>query len=188
MANLQATTVNGNFTANSGKVFDSGSAFTPWYKLSHCDCSSDPTGNSDCLGTGHPYLHVRTPIPADNTHSGIGWIPMMFEVVGYHTYSGERFHNHKWVVNIRGDNNGFSATQLSNQNNVNDAGNSIGWTGYNLYRSASSYGSKKRVVLVVPKVNCCCTGFLWVRWSVTQQYRNDHAWATQHFNSTTVGY
>lgn len=188
MANLQATTVNGNFTTDSGKVFDSGSSFTPWYKLNHCDCSSDPNGASDCLGTGHPYLHVRTPIPADNTHSGIGWLPMLFEVVGYHTYSGERFHNHKWVVNVRGDNNGFSATQLSNQNNVDNSGNSIGWTGYNLYRSASTYNSKKRIVLVVPKVSCCCTGFLWVRWSVSAQYRNDHAWATQHFNSTTVGY
>jgi hypothetical protein len=40
----------------------------------------------------------------------------------------------------------------------------------------------------VPKVACCCTGFLWIRWSISSQYRNDNAWATQHFNSTTVGY
>jgi hypothetical protein len=84
---------------------------------------------------------------------------------------------------VTGDaNNGFTATQLSNQ------ATALGWTGYNLYRSASSYGSKKRVVLVVPKVACCCTGFLWIRWSISSQYRNDNAWATQHFNSTTVGY
>ena len=183
MATLQATTINGDLQASNGKVYDSGSSFTPWYKLNHCDCHSLIDGRSDCLGTGYPYLHVRTPIPADNTTSGIGWMPAMLELVGYHTYSGEKFHNHKWVLNTRGDNNGFSATELSHQ--ATSAGFS---SSYNVYRSASTYGGLKRVVMVMPKVACCCTGFLWVRWSISSQYRNHHAWATQMFNSTNTGY
>jgi hypothetical protein len=181
MAQLQGTTITGDFTINSGgKLVDSGSSWAPWYKMSHCDCHSGLDGKSDCLGTGYPWLHIRTPIPGDNTYSGIEWTPYMLEVVGYHTYSGERFHDHKWVINTT-DQNAFNANLIS------EAG-ATAISDYNVYRSASTYGGKKRVVVVVPKISCCCTGYLWIRYSTVTQYRADYPYATSMFNSTTVGY
>lgn len=169
MATFRSTELN-NLVA-SGAVLDSQSANSEWIKLSHCVCPA-ADGTSDCIGNGRAFLHVRTPIPADATIGNIGWNPYILEVVGYHTYSGERFHDFKAVVNTTGDgNNSWYGSQVR----VNSGnGNSQPF----VYRSNSTYGGYRRLCFAVGKVSCCCTGYLWVKFWVQAGYRNHFPWAT----------
>lgn len=163
------TTINGDFSSSTA-ILDGQSDMTEWYNLNHCVCPA-PDGTSDCLGTGRAYLHVRTPIPADNTAGGIGWGPYILEVLGYHTYSGERFHDFKAVVNTSGDNNSFYGSQIR-VNTGNAASEPY------VYRSTNTYGGFRRMCFAVGKVSCCCTGNLWVRIWTNSGYRENFAWAT----------
>lgn len=175
MANLVSSTFSGNLTGASF-VLDGQSDMSEWYKLSHCIC--DGSANSDCLGTGYAYLHVRTPIPT-KIADGMGWNPYILEVTGYHTYSGEYFHNFKAVVNTNGYNDDFYGSNV-----VINRGNAA--SSPYVYESASTYGGKKRLCFAVGKVSCCCTGYLWVRWWTNAGKRTDYSWGTFHANSNTA--
>lgn len=168
MANLRQTTA--GKTTVTGAVLPSQINSSEWIKLSHCVCPA-PDGTSDCIGNGRPYLHVRTPIPADNAAGNIGWIPWLLEVTGYHTYSGERFHDFKAVVN----NNGYDDSFYGSQVRVNRGnGNSQPY----VYRSSSTYGGYRRLCFAVGKISCCCTGYLWVRAWYQLTHRISYPWAT----------
>lgn len=165
------TTINGNFTSSTA-ILDGQSDMTEWTQLNHCVCPSSD-GTSDCLGNGRAYLHVRTPIPADNGASGIGWGPYILEVVGYHSYSGERWHDFKAIVNTSGyTDNSFYGSQIK-VNTGNASSNPY------VYRSSSTYGGYRRMCFAVGKISCCCTGNLWVRIWTNSGYRADYAWATE---------
>ena len=181
MANLQATTVAGNVTGTS-YILDNSTDISEWYKLSHCICPG--SGPSDCLGTGLAYLHVRTPLPT-TIAEGMGWNPYMLEVVGYHTYSAECFHDFRAIVNT----NGYDDTWYGNQVRINRSGAGGLMTPASspyVYRSASTYGGKTRLCFAVRKYSCCCTGYLWVRWWTNAGKRADYSWATFHSDSQTA--
>jgi hypothetical protein len=178
MATLQTTTINGDLTGSTA-ILDQQSDMSEWYRLNHCICPADPApAPSDCRGTGLAFLHVRTPIPAENNR-GLGWNPYMIEVVGYHTYSGERFHDFAAIVNNNGYNNDFYGSQIK-INRGNAASSPF------VYRSASTYGGSRRLCFAVGKVSCCCTGYLWVRWNLLAGFRTDHPWGTFHASSNTA--
>ena len=163
------TTVNGNFTSNTALI-DGQSDMTEWQQLSHCVCPA-ADGTSDCIGNGRAYLHVRTPWPAD-APAGVGWAPYMLEVVGYHSYSGERWHDFKAIVNTTGDgNNTWYGSQIR-VNTGNAASNPY------VYRSTSTYGGYRRMCFAIGKISCCCTGNLWVRIWTNSGFRSSYAWAT----------
>ena len=175
----QNTTINGNMLGSTA-ILDQQSDKTEWYQMNHCICPGDPApAPSDCRGTGLAYLHVRTPIPADAS-AGMGWNPYMLEVVGYHTYSGEKFHDFKAVVNTTGDgNNTFYGSYI--RVNRGNAGSSP-----YVYRSANTYGGVRRMCFAVGKVSCCCTGNLWIKIWTNAGYRADYAWGSWHSNSNTA--
>ncbi len=176
MANLQATTVNGNVSATA--LLDSQADISEWQQIGHCVC--DGSSISDCLGTGHPWLHVRTPWPV-NSSAGMGWNPYMLEVVGYHSYSGECFHDWVAVVNTNGyTEDGFygSNIRINRSTTASDP---------YVYASANAYGGYKRMCFSMRKISCCCTGNFWVR--VRQNglaYRTQYPWATFHNASQTT--
>lgn len=177
MANLVTTTVNGNVSATT--ILDTQSDTSEWYKLGHCVC--DGSAYSDCLGTGYNYLHVRTPWPI-NSSAGMGWNPYILEVVGYHTYSGERFHDWVAVVNTNGyTETGFYGSYVRINRSLTTSDPYV-------YASSNNYGGYQRMCFSMLKVSCCCTGFFWVR--VRQNgaggYRTQYPWATFHNNSQTA--
>ena len=169
MAILQSTTVSGTVKGQSF-LLDGQSDVSEWYQLNHCVCPASD-GTSDCIGNGRAYLHVRTPIPADAA-AGMGWNPYMLEVVGYHSYSGERFHDFKAIVNTTGDGNNTFGGSYIRVNSGNAASNPY------VYRSNNTYGGYRRMCFAVGKISCCCTGRLWVRWWTNSGYRTNYAWAT----------
>lgn len=175
MAVLQSTTINTGLTTTSF-AHDTGADISEWYKLNNCDCHSGLDGRSDCLGNGYPWLHIRTPWPADAA-AGLGWNPYMIEVVGYHTYSGEKFHDWKGIVNTTGDGNDtfYSPTIRSNTGN----------SSAHFYRSVNTYGGFRRLVVVVEKISCCCTGFLWIRARQNSGFRANFPWATTMWSTQT---
>jgi hypothetical protein len=170
MANLQATTVSGDVRGQSF-LLDGQADMSEWYQLNHCVCPSSD-GTSDCIGNGRAFLHVRTPIPAD-APAGLGWNPYILEVVGYHTYSGEYFHDFKAVVNTTGDGNDSFYGSNIKTNKGNSGSNPY------VYRSSSTYGGYRRLCFAVGKISCCCTGNLWVRWWTNSGYRSNYPWATE---------
>lgn len=180
MASLQSTTLSGNLTGAS-YILDQNTDMSEWYKISHCICPGDPApAPSDCRGTGLAYLHVRTPIPT-KIADGMGWNPYILEVVGYHTYSGECFHDFKAVVNTNGYNDGFYGSYVRVDKSLST---SNPW----VYESASTYGGKNRLCFAVRKVSCCCTGYIWIRWWTNAGKRTDYSWATWHSDSGTTAY
>ena len=155
MANLQTTTVNGLLTITGYVQQGGNSNLTGWVKLSHC---YDP----------YSRLHVRTPLP----ESAISSTASILEVVGYHSYSGEKVHDFKalcygsgTIESLIGTNNGYNTNPY-------------------VYLSTNTYGGTKRVCFSVDKITCCCTGYLWVRWWNNSSYFNDYAWATMGANDT----
>jgi hypothetical protein len=181
MANLVSTSVVGNITGNSF-ILDNSTDMSEWYKLSHCICPE--SGPSDCLGTGLAYLHVRTPLPTKSA-DGMGWNPYILEVVGYHTYSAECFHDFKAIVNTNNDNNTFYGSQVR-INRSGAGGLMTPASNPYVYESATTYGGKNRLCFAVRKVSCCCTGYLWVRWWTNAGKRTDYSWATFHSDSQTT--
>jgi hypothetical protein len=156
--------VNGRLTV-TGVIKQQGEDISPWHYMSHCANGTDTTPN---YAGGR--LHVRTPIRADNSH--IGWNPIIMEVRGYHTYSGEATHNFKAVLNTNGYNNDWYGSQIKAD------------SGYNslplVYKSTNTYGGYHRVCFSVTKIGCCCTGHIWVRfWNNTVSAPYDYAWATE---------
>lgn len=168
MATLQATSV-GTLRVENGHLHDKQTNTSEWIKFNHCVCPA-PDGTSDCIGNGRAYLHVRTPIPADNSAGGIGWIPYMLEVTGYHTYSGERFHDFRAIVNNNGYDNGFYGSQVRV-----DRGNAN--SNPYIYRSNSTYGGYRRLCFAVGKVSCCCTGWLWIKFWYQRNYKANYPFA-----------
>ena len=183
MASLQSSTISGNLTG-ANYILDNSTDMSEWYILSHCIC--DGSQISDCLGTGHPWLHVRTPLPT-KIADGMGWNPYIIEVVGYHTYSAECFHDFKAIVNT----NGYDDTFYGSAVRINRSGAGGAMTPASspyVYESSTTYGGKKRLCFAVRKISCCCTGYLWVRWWTNAGKRTDYSWATFHSNSGTTAY
>lgn len=163
MASLTNTSINGIIRARDG-VYPAGSNVTPWYRIYHC---ADGTDTNPVYAGG--WLHIRTPLPATNAAPGMGWNPSIVEVVGFHTYDGGYTHDFKTVINSSGysDNSWYSNTTVN-----------VGNTTPYVYRSSGTYGSYQRVCIAVPKVGCCCVGWIWVRWWGNSGYRDNYAWAT----------
>ena len=165
MAILQNSTITGRLQI-TGKLKQINSDVSNWQFLSHC---ADGTDTDPVYAGGR--LHVRTPIRADNTH--LGWNPVIMEVRGYHTYSGDTTHNFMALLNSTGDsNNTWYGDQIRSD------------SGYNslplVYQSTNTYGGYKRVCFSVTKVGCCCTGHIWIRfWNNTSTAPYDYAWATE---------
>ena len=183
MASLQSSTIAGNLTG-ANYILDNSTDMSEWYILSHCIC--DGSQISDCLGTGHPWLHVRTPLPT-KIADGMGWNPYIIEVVGYHTYSAECFHDFKAIVNTNGYDDSFYGSAVR----INRSGAGGAMTPASspyVYESSTTYGGKKRLCFAVRKYTCCCTGYLWVRWWTNAGKRTDYSWATFHSNSGTTAY
>jgi hypothetical protein len=174
MANLQATTISGDLTSNF-EVFDTTADISPWKKITHCVSNAKGADNQ---GTGLAYIHVRTPISTEN-FSGLGWNPYIMEVTGYHTYSGERFHDWKAVVNTNNDNNGFYGSNIRVDKSLKPSDPYV-------YQSANTYGGARRLCFSMLKYSCCCTGYFWVRFWKNAGYRDDYPWATDHDNSQTA--
>lgn len=174
MASLQSTTVNGLLTVTGNTVRSGNSNITPWTQLYHC---ADADSTAECNPTySCGWLHVRTPIPADNV--AMGWNPIILEVVGYHTYSGEYVEDFKALLNTNGYNNDWYGSQIK----VNDSYQTTPF----VYRSTSTYGGYTRVCFAVQKIGCCCTGNLWVRWWNRSDLWQDYPWATTARNSNTA--
>ena len=175
MANLITSTSTNVVTATA--ILNTQDDMTEWVKLSHCIC--DGSANTDCSGTGFNYIHVRTPLPV-NSSAGMGWNPYQIEVVGYHTYSGERWHDWTAIINT----NGYTEEDFSGVVRINRGNTS---SEPYVYKSANTYGGYKRVCFSMGKVTCCCTGYFWVRWRQNGiSYRTQYAWATTHSNDRTA--
>jgi hypothetical protein len=167
MATLVDSTVSGTLQTN-GAHFPAGEAMTDWYNIYHC--------TNDTLDSAN-WIHIRTPVPAD-ADAGVGWIPYMLEVRGYHTYSGENFHNWIAVVNTTGDgNNTFYGSQIKS-----NTGNSTPY----VYRSTNTYGGYRRMCFSMQKSGCCCNGWLWVRWRINHGFRTNFAWGKVGTTSQTT--
>lgn len=159
MASLTDTTVSGDLTVN-GWAYKSGPDLTPWKQMSHC-----PAATLSSQGR----LHIRTPLPADN--AAMGWNPIILEVVGYHSYSGEFVEDFKALLNTNGYDNSWYGSQIA----VND---SLANSQPYIYRSTNTYGSYKRVCFSVSQLYCCCTGNIWIRWWNGSTWFEDYAWAS----------
>jgi hypothetical protein len=174
MATLKDSYINSDALTINNICREAGSDVTRWYKLNHCQ---NATSTSICNPTySCGYLHVRTPIPADNV--AMGWYPIIMEVVGQHTYSGEYTHDWKALLNTNGYDNSWYGSQIR----VNDSNHSS----MNVYRSASTYGSYTRVCFAIPKVGCCCTGALWVRFYNSTGWYDNYPWATAAYNNNST--
>jgi hypothetical protein len=152
------TTVSASVFQTSGVHFPSGESMTEWYNIYHCT-----NDTQDSAG----WIHIRTPIPADAA-AGVGWVPYLLEVKGYHTYSGE--YSGRWgaIVNTTGDgNNSWYGSQIK-YNNSN-------YSPY-VYRSSNTYGGYSRMCFSMSKNGCCCNGWLWVRVNINHQFRNSYPW------------
>lgn len=179
MATLQESTITSLETAN---IYRAGEAMSPWYKFYHCQDAPDTSYCNPTYACG--WLHVRTPIPADEGAGSIGWLPNLIEIVGFHTYSGENFHDYMFVANTTGDgNNTWYGSQLRvDHGNVEDPV---------MYRSSSTYGGYRRVCFAMRKSGCCCVGWYWVRFrnSSAAGYRADYPWAqTARANSSDIAF
>jgi hypothetical protein len=166
------TTIAGDLT-NSSAILDGQSDTTEWYQLNHCVCPA-ADGTSDCIGNGRAFLHVRTPWPTEQ--SAVGWAPYLLEVVGYHTYSGERFHDFKAIVNTAFDSGAGGIGSFYGSYVRVNTGNAASQP--YVYRSDNSYGGSRRMCFAIGKVSCCCTGNLWVRIWTNSGFRSNFAWAT----------
>jgi hypothetical protein len=168
MANLQNTTIN-TAAISASRVIPYGSGMPEWVRISNCANGTDTTPNY--AGT---WIHIRTPLPATNAASGIGWNPSLIEVVGFHSYSGEYTWDYKAVTNNSGyaDNNWYGSQVRVNDSNTNDIV---------VYKSQSQYGGYERVCIAQRKVGCCCVGWFWIR--IRNQGRNyrytSHPYATE---------
>jgi hypothetical protein len=182
MASLQDTTFSGGLvTAN--KIYPYGSGMSEWHRIYHC-ANADST--SECNPTySCGWLHVRTPFPATNAASGIGWNPSILEVVGFHTYGGENTSDWMAITNNSGyaDNAWFGSQVRVNDGTHQDAANQP-----YIYQSANTYGSYQRVCFSIRKSGCCCVGHLWVRYRNRggSNYRTDSAWATKGMATQTA--
>jgi len=173
MATLKDTTSSDTLTINN-ICREAGSDVTRWYKLNHCQ---NATSTSICNPTySCGYLHVRTPLPADNV--AMGWNPIILEVVGQHSYGGSYTHDWKALLNTNGYNNGWYGSQIV----MNDSNHSA----MNVYRSSGTYGGYTRVCFAVPKIGCCCTGALWVRWYNSSSFIDSYPWATAAYNNNST--
>jgi len=174
MAQLQTTQVNGLLTVNGGMHRSGNSDMTEWFRIYHC---VDATSTAICNPTySCGWIHVRTPIPADV--DGIGWNPIILEVKGFHTYSGESTHDFKALLNINGYNNAFFGSQIF-------ANNGVSSDPY-VYRSSSTYGGRQRICFSMRKIGCCCVGWFWVRWWNRSDHRTSFPFATAAHNSQTT--
>lgn len=169
MADFQNTSSNAELTVNGYGVRQGGNSdVTPWKYLHHC---ANATSTSICNPTyACGRFHVRTPLPADT--SSMGWNPIVLHVVGYHSYSGERFSDWKALLNVDGSNNNWYGSQI-----FSNRGNSSYPSDPYVYRSNGTYGGKQRVCFAVNKLGCCCNGWIWVRWFHRSSFFNDHPWA-----------
>lgn len=173
MASLTGSTISGaNLSIN--RMFSAAEGMTGWKSFYHC---ANAESTDECNPTySCGWLHVRTPLPATNAASGIGWNPTMIEVVGYHSYSGEYFSDWKAVINNSGyaDNAWYGSQVRVNEGNV------TGSDGPVVYQSTNSYGGYQRVCFAIRKMGCCCNGWFWVRIRGGGHiaYREDYPWAT----------
>lgn len=175
MATLTSLTNTSGGIQATGSVHPLGNNQTSWYRLYHCADGSD---TNPAYAGG--WLHIRTPYPATNEAGGIGWNPNIVEVVGFHTYSGEHTHDFKAIVN----NSGYGDnTWYGSQIKVND-----GTSSPFVYQSSVAYGSHKRVCIAVPKIGCCCVGWIWIRFWNNVGYRNAYPWATVGRANNTAFY
>jgi len=175
MASLVGTTSSGIITASSG-VYRAGGNQSPWYKMQYC---ADAASTSICNPTySCGWFHIRTPLPATNAASGIGWNPNIVEVVGHSTYGGEYTNDFRAITNNSGysDNTWFGSQIRANQGNTTPI----------VYQSTSAYGSYKRVCIAVPKAGCCCNGWIWVRWWNNSGYRADYPWGVIGYSSNAA--
>jgi hypothetical protein len=166
--NQNTSTMNSSVFQTSGVHYPSGEAMTEWYNIYHC--TNDTV---DSAG----WIHIRTPIPAD-ANAGVGWIPYMLEVKGYHTYGGE--YSGRWgaIVNTTGDgNNSWYGSQIK-YNNSN-------YSPY-VYRSTNTYGGYTRMCFAMSKNGCCCNGWLWVRMNINNGFRNSYPWGKIGTTSQTT--
>ena len=176
MATLQETTTT---SLEAPGIYIEGSGMTQWYKFYHC---LDAENTSLCNPTySCNWIHIRTPIPANATASGIGWNPSMIQVIGFHTYSAELWHDYSFVINTTGDGND---NWYGSQIRVNK-GNTEAPV---VYRSTNTYGGFQRVCITMRKYPCCCVGWYWVRFrnSGAAGYRNNFAWAQLARNSSAA--
>lgn len=162
MATLQNSIISGRLTV-TGQMRHNSTGISNWHVMSHCANGTDTTPN---YAGGR--LHVRTPIRADNSH--MGWNPIIMEVRGYHTYSGDTTHNFMALLNTNGYNNSFYGDQIRT-----DSGHSSLPL---VYKSTSTYGGYHRVCFSVTKIGCCCTGHIWIRFWNNPTAAYDYAWAT----------
>lgn len=172
MATLTNTTVT-NGTVNVSSIYSGSEGMTDWRNFYHCANSVDTTECNPTYSCG--WIHVRTPIPATNAASGIGWNPCMIEVVGYHSYSGQFFSDWKAVVN----NSGYADDNFYGSQVRVNTGNTQGSDGPVVYQSTNEYGGYKRVCFAMRKEGCCCNGWFWVRirGGGGVGYRENYPWA-----------
>jgi len=169
MASLQSIALGGNPLNVTGGIFQQGGGCTPWTRLYHCgDCPS----TADCNPTySGGYLHIRTPIPCES-YSSIRNVPFMFEIIAFHTYSGEYTSDFKFIINIDGSDN------LESSGRVNAGSYGLSYEPY-FYKSSSTYGGYKRLCFSVQKIGCCCVGWIWMRWwgdSTATNLWNHYSW------------
>jgi hypothetical protein len=177
VSTLQSITNTAGGLKSTGNVWPAGSNQTPWYRLYHC---ADGTDTTPAYAGG--WLHIRTPYPATNAASGIGWNPNIVEVVGFHTYSGEYTHDFKAIVNNSGySDNTWYGSQIK-VNKGNDSSTPV------VYQSSSQYGGYQRVCIAVQKNGCCCVGWIWIRFWNNSGYWNSYPWATVGRASSTAYY
>jgi hypothetical protein len=169
MASLQSMALGGNPLNVTGGIHQQGGGCTPWTRLYHCgDCPS----TADCNPTySGGYLHIRTPIPCES-YSTIRNVPLMFEIMAFHTYSGEYTSDFKFIINIDGSDN------LESNGRVNAGSYGLSYEPF-FYKSSSTYGGYKRLCFSVQKIGCCCVGWIWMRWwgdaAVTNLW-NHYSW------------
>lgn len=151
----------------NGLLQMNGSDITPWRYFSHCE---DATTTTECNPLHScQRLHIRTPIPLST--GAISYNPLILEVIGYHTYSGE--HTSSWAAlcDVRGSDGVFGSSMMWDHT----AGTSYPSDPY-IYASTNTYGGHKRLCFSVNKEGCCCTGYIWIRWRNYATYWDHYAW------------
>jgi hypothetical protein len=165
MASFVSTTVTGNLTTTYG-IRRVDSDMSNWYQFFHC---ADAPDVSPSYAAG--WIHVRTPIPATVSGGLIANIPVVIEVSGYHTYSGEYTHNFKLIITVNSGDT-MNAVVRGNLGNDNPS------TQLRAYQSSSLYGGTKRLCFAMPKMGCCCNGWFWVRFRGYSSFANSFPFAT----------
>ena len=169
MASLQSMVLGGNSLTVSSGIQQRGGGCTPWNRLYHCgDCLT--LGDCNPIYSGG-YLHIRTPIPCEG-YAAIRNVPFMFELVAFHTYSGDYTSDFKTIINIDG------SDALSTNVRVNAGSYGLSYEPY-FYKSSSTYGGYKRLCMSIQKIGCCCVGWVWMRWwgnTAATNLWNNYAW------------